>query len=96
MRDKKTLGILVLLLFLTNIFSIKGYDSDLYRNSTKIVLCILILYTFLHRNKLKHITIRFKKFVFGLIMLPFLGFIPAYILHNQGILPCISFFSFYF
>lgn len=78
MDNKKTFGIIALLLFLTNIFSIKGYDSDLYRNLTKIVLCIIILYTFLHRNELKNIRIRFKKFVLCLIIIPLLGFIPAY------------------
>lgn len=86
MDNKKLFGIIVLLLFLTNIFSIKGYDSDLYRNSTKIVLCIIILYTFFHRNELNKTHIRFKKFVLGLIIIPMLGFIPAYILHGQGIL----------
>lgn len=86
MDNKKLFGIIVLLLFFTNIFSIKGYDSDLYRNSTKIVLCIIILYTFFHRNELNRIHIRFKKFVLGLIIIPLLGVIPAYILHGQGIL----------
>lgn len=87
MNNKKSFGILlVLLLFFTNIFSIRGYDSDLYRNFTKIVLCILIIYTFFHWDKLKNIHIRFKKFVLGLIIIPILGFIPAYILHGQGIL----------
>lgn len=86
MDNKKLFGIIVLLLFFTNIFSIKGYDSDLYRNSTKIVLFIIILYTFFHRNELNKIHIRFKKFVLGLIIIPLLGFIPAYILHGQGFL----------
>ena len=83
MDNKKTFVIIILLLFLTNMFSIKGYDSDLYRNLTKIVLCIIILYTFFHRNELKNIRIRFKKFVLCLIIIPLLGFIPAYILHGQ-------------
>lgn len=103
MNNKKTFGIIVLLLFLTNIFSIKGYDSDLYRNLTKIVLCIVILYTFFQRNKLKNIHIRFKKFVLYLIIIPLLGFIPAYILHGQGIVASllgahinIGYFFFFF
>ena len=84
MEIKKTIGILILLLFLTNIFSIKGYDSDLYRNLTKLVLFVIIIYTFIYRNELKKKQIRFKTFVLGLVIIPMLGFIPAYILHGQG------------
>lgn len=85
MCDKKIIGLLVLLLILTNIFSIRGYDSDLYRHLTKLILLVLILYVFLNWNKLKNIQIQFKKFVIGLMIIPMLGFIPAYILHRQGI-----------
>lgn len=86
MNNRIFICILVLLLFFSNIFSIKGYDSDLYRNLTKVVLCILILYTYFHRASLNTNYIRFKNFVLGLIIIPFLGFIPAYILHGQGFL----------
>lgn len=87
MNNKKLFGILlVLLLFFTNIFSVRGYDSDIYRNLTKIVLFIIILYTISHWKKLKNIHIRFKGFVLGLMIIPLLGFIPAYILHGQGVL----------
>lgn len=85
MSSKKTIGIFALLLFLTNIFSIRGYESDTYRHLTKLILFILILYIFSNWNKLKNIHIRFKKFVIGLIVIPLLGFIPAYILHGQGV-----------
>ena len=83
--DKKTLGIALFLLFMTGIFSIKGYDSPIYKNATITVLALLALYTFLHLEKIKNEHIRFRKFIWGLILIPFLGFIPAYILHGQGI-----------
>lgn len=84
-KFKTPICIAFLLLFFTGIFSIRGHESDLYRNSTKIILCILILYTFLHWNELRNIQIRLKKIVRGLIVIPLLGFIPAYILHGQGL-----------
>ena len=83
--DKRNIGIALLLLFMTNIFSIKGYDTPIYKNATIVVLALLALYTFLCLGKLKNEHIRLRKFVWGLILIPFLGFIPAYILHGQGI-----------
>ena len=70
---------------MTNIFSIKGCDTPIYKNATIVVLALLALYTFLCLGKLKNEHIRLRKFVWGLILIPFLGFIPAYILHGQGI-----------
>lgn len=82
---KKKIGIALLLLFMTNIFSIKGYDSPIYKNAIITILALLALYTFLCLGKIKNEHIRLRKFVWGLILIPFLGFIPAYILHGQGI-----------
>ena len=51
---KKKIGIALLLLFMTNIFSIKGYDSPIYKNAIITILALLALYTFLCLGKIKN------------------------------------------
>ena len=86
MLNRKIIGIALLLLFLSDSFSIRGYDADLYRNMARLFLCVFAMYTLIRRSELKKFNIRLKWFVLGLIIIPFLGFIPAYILHEQNII----------
>ena len=91
MKRKNILFISVLLLFFTHCFSYIGWTSSFARRAEPIVLIILSLLLLFINKRLKNKVINLKIFVISFTVLPFISFIPAYVLHNQSFVS--SFFA---
>lgn len=84
MKIKKILFIIILLLFFTHCFSYIGWSSSFARRAEPLVLLIMLLQLFLLKGRLKTCRIHLRPFIVSFIVIPFISFIPAYFIHDQG------------